>query len=144
MVCSEVCASMCTYLGMFSLFRGMYQNRLNIPEQTEHTRTDWSYQNRLNIPEQTEHTRTDWTYLGMCTYWTYQNRLYNSMNVVRAGTLGKMTGTYCTYPDLVSSPPWSTPLYNACYIVYIKHHWSATNLLLWLLQADTCTQPTMN
>ena len=27
------------------------------------------------------------------------------MNVVRAGTLSKMTGTYCTYPDLVSSPP---------------------------------------
>ena len=61
--------------------------------------------NLLNIPEQTEHTKTDWTYLGTCTYWTYQNRLYNSMNVVRAGTLGKMTGTYCTYPNLVSSPP---------------------------------------
>ena len=27
------------------------------------------------------------------------------MNVVRAGMLGWMSWTYCTYPDLVSSPP---------------------------------------
>ena len=33
------------------------------------------------------------------------------MNIVHAGTSARMTGTYCMYPDLVSSPPLSFLLY---------------------------------
>ena len=58
------------------------------------------HQNRLNIP-------------STCTYWTYQNRLYNSMNVVCAGTLGKMTRNdwnilHLPRPCFIA-PPKNTP-----------------------------------
>ena len=51
-------------------------------------------------------------YIGMCiwrvslyiTLW-YVHLYKPCLHVARAGTLGWLPWTYCTYPDLVSSPP---------------------------------------
>ena len=44
------------------------------------------------------------------THFVAKHLLWISMNVVQAGTLGWMPWTYCTYPNLISSPPkyWAT------------------------------------
>ena len=48
------------------------------------------------------------------------NRLYISMNVVCAVTLGWMPWTYRMYPNIISSPPLHVPLLLHCKITFSK------------------------